>query len=303
MNSVDQRARPGNGPDPRLSRQSCLPWPRPYSTSVPGTARIAQFRPPPTPPLSQPSPPCLKTRARPAHWPRLCGPQRSRRHRRRRRLLDHTGHRTTPFKVTARRTVPGPLRKLVRHRVGHGARTCARPKPPSSDRPSTRRRSGSTSSTRLLQCEPLPCFDQQTQLDLEKTGPGAFRLINIDGSKGGTSPDILADWMLNGYDGYMPLDWYFSDPGAKFDSSHIQSALDARIGTESSLPGLRRYAEAGLELRVRSRRLGRLPSDGLRRPGNSGKLDGYFTHVVWEGIQGERATDDDFGARSVALVE
>ena len=35
----------------------------------------------------------------------------------------------------------------------------------------------------LLQCEPLPCFDQQTQLDLEKTGPGAFRLINIDGSR------------------------------------------------------------------------------------------------------------------------
>ena len=50
-------------------------------------------------------------------------------------------------------------------------------------------------------------------LDLTKTGPGAFRLINIDGSHGGTSPQILADWMLNGYEGYMPLDWYFSDPG------------------------------------------------------------------------------------------
>ena len=42
---------------------------------------------------------------------------------------------------------------------------------------------------------------------------------------------------------------------------------------------------------------------GFDARGSSGKLDGYFTRVVWEGIQGERVTDDDFGARSVALVE
>ena len=35
---------------------------------------------------------------------------------------------------------------------------------------------------------PLPCFNQATELDLEKTGPGAFRLINIDGSHGGDEP-------------------------------------------------------------------------------------------------------------------
>src|SRR5688572_11361917 len=35
----------------------------------------------------------------------------------------------------------------------------------------------------MLQCEPTPCFEQQTQLDLDKLGPGAFRIINIDGSK------------------------------------------------------------------------------------------------------------------------
>jgi hypothetical protein len=58
-----------------------------------------------------------------------------------------------------------------------------------------------------LQCTPLPCFNQATDLDLLKTGPGAFRVINIDGSRGGTGPGTLADWILYGYDGFMPLGW------------------------------------------------------------------------------------------------
>lgn len=155
----------------------------------------------------------------------------------------------------------------------------------------------------MLQCEPLPCFDQQTQLDLQKTGPGAFRLINIDGSRGGTSPDVLADWMLNGYDGYMPLDWYFSDPGAKFDSSHIQAALTARIGSELLFPVYDDTRKQGSNFQYEVVGWVGFHLTGFDARGNSGKLDGYFTRVVWEGIQGEHVTDDDFGARSVALVE
>ncbi len=100
----------------------------------------------------------------------------------------------------------------------------------------------------MLQCEPLPCFNQTTQLDLQKTGPGAFRLINIDGSHGGTSPQILADWMRNGYDGYMPIDWYFSDPGAKFDSHHIQERARRPHRLRSSVPGLLGHSWRRLQL-------------------------------------------------------
>ena len=155
----------------------------------------------------------------------------------------------------------------------------------------------------MLQCEPLPCFDQSTQLDLQKTGPGAFRLINIDGSEGGTSPDILADWMLNGYDGYMPLNWYFSDPGAKFNSSHIQAALSTRIGTELLFPVYDDTRGGGANFEYKVVGWVGFHLTGFDARGNSGKLDGYFTRVVWEGIQGEGDTDDDFGVRSVALVE
>ena len=34
-----------------------------------------------------------------------------------------------------------------------------------------------------------PCYGTATELDLEKVGPGAFRILNIDGSHGGTGPE------------------------------------------------------------------------------------------------------------------
>lgn len=155
----------------------------------------------------------------------------------------------------------------------------------------------------MLQCEPLPCFNQTTQLDLKKTGPGAFRLINIDGSHGGTSPQILADWMRNGYEGYMPIDWYFSDPGAKFNSSHIQDALQDRIGSDLLFPVYSDTRGGGANFEYEVIGWVGFHLTGFDARGNSGKLDGWFTHVVWEGIYSEQATDDDFGARSVSLVE
>jgi Flp pilus assembly protein TadG len=155
----------------------------------------------------------------------------------------------------------------------------------------------------MLQCEPLPCFNQTTQLDLEKTGPGAFRLINIDGSKGGTSPQTLGDWLRNGYEGYMPINWYFSDPGAKFDSSHIQGALDDRVGTDLLFPVYSDIRGGGSNFQYEVIGWVGFHLTGFDARGNSGKLDGWFTHVVWEGIYSESATGDDFGARSVSLVE
>jgi Flp pilus assembly protein TadG len=88
----------------------------------------------------------------------------------------------------------------------------------------------------MLRCSPTPCWGTPTQLDLDKVGPGAFRLINIDGSHGGTGPDVLEDWILRGFDGWMPLNWYFSDSGAKFNSSQITNALNIRIGEEMLFP-------------------------------------------------------------------
>ena len=155
----------------------------------------------------------------------------------------------------------------------------------------------------MLQCEPLPCFNQPTQLDLRKTGPGAFRLINIDGSHGGTSPPTLAGWMLNGYDGDMPLNWYYSDPGAKFNSSQMQDALQARIGSELLFPVYRNVRGQGSGFEYEVVGWVGFHLTGFDARGNHGTVDGWFTRVIWEGISGETPTGDDFGARSVALIE
>jgi len=155
-----------------------------------------------------------------------------------------------------------------------------------------------------LQCKPLPCFGHPTTLDLKKTGPGAFRLVNLDGSHGGTGPPILADWIENGYDGMMPLDWYFSDPGAKFNSSNVQDALTARIGDELLFPVYRATRGGGANFEYEIIGWVGFKLTGFDARGSSGELYGSFTRVIWHGIEGHTGgTSTDFGVRSVSLSE
>jgi hypothetical protein len=156
----------------------------------------------------------------------------------------------------------------------------------------------------LLQCNPAPCSEDATQLELEKVGPGAFRLINIDQSHGGTGPDILAAWIQTGYEGYMPLNWYFSDSGAKFNSSQVQDALDAVIGKELLFPVYddTQASGANFEYEVIGW-VGFVITSYEIQGSKHNKLNGNFTRVIWEGINGESATAPDFGARTVSLIE
>lgn len=156
----------------------------------------------------------------------------------------------------------------------------------------------------LLNCSPVPCFGQPTTLDLEKVGPGAFRLLNLDGSKGGTGGKIDAEWILRGYDGYMPLDWYGSDPGAAFNDSKFREALDIRRGDELLFPvyDATKASGANFEYRVIGW-VGFVVTDFRKVKGNNWILDGYFVRVIWEGIQSESGAEVDYGVRAIQLVE
>jgi hypothetical protein len=153
-----------------------------------------------------------------------------------------------------------------------------------------------------LQCEPLPCFNEPTELDLDKVGPGAFHIVNIDGSHGGTGTQTLATWVQTGLNAYMPLDWYYSDPGSKFNSGPVRQALDDRMNTDLLFPVYRhvRAQGAGFDYEI-------IGWVGWHLTGYSisgkGKLFGSFTRVIWDGIQSESATGDDFGVRSISLVD
>lgn len=148
-----------------------------------------------------------------------------------------------------------------------------------------------------------PCYGEDTTLELNKVAPGGFRLINIDGSRGGTSPATLGEWMREGLDANMPLGWYYSDPGAKFNSSHMQSALNARIGTTLLFPIYRTITGNGANAQYDIVGWVGFYLTGFEARGSSGELRGRFTYTIWHGIQTTRGTTADFGARSIQLVE
>lgn len=146
-----------------------------------------------------------------------------------------------------------------------------------------------------------------TELELDTVGPGAYRLVNIDGSRGGTNPGTLGDWIRSGYEGYMPLGWYYSDPGAKYNTNpNFKSALDdvALEGKELLFPVYRSTREqgAGFEYEVVGW-VGFVVTGHVIQGSKNNKIFGHFTKVIWEGIFSEEASPEDFGARAVSLIE
>jgi Flp pilus assembly protein TadG len=154
-----------------------------------------------------------------------------------------------------------------------------------------------------------PCFGptQPTTLPLGKTGaPGAFDLLNIDLSHGGTGPSILADWILRGYQGYLPLNDYFSDAGAKWNSSQVQDALDHRDNTTLLFPVYDKLVGSGAGAQYHVIAWVGFHMTAHEEHGSTGSITGWFTEVVWDGIEstaGSGDTQPDLGARTVHLVD
>ena len=152
-----------------------------------------------------------------------------------------------------------------------------------------------------------PCFGSTnlTVLPLGKTGaPGAFDLLNIDSSHGGTGPSILASWILKGYDGYLSLGDYFSDAGAKWNSSEVQNALNARDNTELLFPVYDTIKGTGSNAQYHVIAWVGFHMTSHEEHGSTGSITGWFTEVVWTGIASTSATGQpNLGARVVNLVD
>jgi Flp pilus assembly protein TadG len=153
-----------------------------------------------------------------------------------------------------------------------------------------------------------PCFgnSNSTTLPLGKTGaPGAFDLINIDGSRGGTGAGTLADWVLKGLNADMPLGDYYSDTGGKWNSSQVSSALDQRLGTELLFPVYDTLTGTGANAQYHVVAWVGYHLTSHEEHGNGGTITGWFTEVVWEGL--DATTSDgslpDLGARVVKLID
>jgi hypothetical protein len=153
-----------------------------------------------------------------------------------------------------------------------------------------------------------PCFGSgnSATLPLGKTGaPGSFDLLNIDGSHGGTGQAIIADWILRGYQGYLGLGDYFSDAGAKWDASEVQSAITQRLNTELLFPVYDKIVGTGSNAQYHVVAWVGFHLTAFDARGSSGSITGWFTSVVWTGIPSTRSDggQPDLGARTVYLLD
>jgi Flp pilus assembly protein TadG len=156
----------------------------------------------------------------------------------------------------------------------------------------------------LLSGPGCPCFHVETTLPLAKDGaPGAFGLVNLDPNANNGVPN-LDDWIRSGYEGYLGLGNYDSDPGAKFSSDDIRSALDARLGTELLFPVYDTLTGSGSNAQYHVIGWVAFHLDGyVKNSGNDYSLNGYFTRVIWDGLQSKSDKHlPDFGVYTVSIV-
>jgi len=154
----------------------------------------------------------------------------------------------------------------------------------------------------LLSGPGCPCFHQSTTLPLGKTGaPGAFALVDLNG---GSNANVdLAKWIENGYDGYLSIGDYFSNTGAQFSSSNVQTALSDRIGTELLFPVYDKLSGGGSNATYEVIGWVAFHLTSFETVGNSGDVSGWFTKVIWDGLQSSGNQNlPDFGVYSVQLV-
>jgi hypothetical protein len=158
----------------------------------------------------------------------------------------------------------------------------------------------------LLSGPGCPCFGIDTQLPLGKDAllgaPGAFGLVDLSNSNGNVGSSTLSDWVEHGYQQYLKLGAYDSDPGAKFNS--VDSALADREGSEllfpvyDSLNGKGSNAQYDVIGWVAFHLIGISPKGG-----SSSWISGHFTRVIWQGIQSTTNKHlPDFGVHSVSLI-
>jgi hypothetical protein len=155
-----------------------------------------------------------------------------------------------------------------------------------------------------------PCFGpgNATVLPLAKTGaPGAFDMLNLDpdNENGTVGTSTLAAWIKQGFDQYLPLGGYYSDPGAKWNSGQIQQALHDRFQTEMLFPVFDTLTGTGSNATYHIIAWVGFHLTDVDASGSNGSLSGWFTRVIWDGLEplpgGTPA--EDLGVRTVQLVQ
>jgi Flp pilus assembly protein TadG len=155
-----------------------------------------------------------------------------------------------------------------------------------------------------------PQFNVPTTMDYDPMGaPGAFGMLNLDGESGTIGSSTEAAWILDGFDKYLGLGKYRSDPGAKFSSDNIQSALDDRLNTVLLFPVFKTLDNGGQNAEYDIIGWIGFYLTGYDVHGNNATLHGYFTTYIAQGILAHSAPGSGgvpsslFGVKSIQLIE
>jgi len=155
----------------------------------------------------------------------------------------------------------------------------------------------------------MPDFGVNTTMDYDPMGaPGAYGMLNLEGGNGTPGSSDEAGWILHGFDKYLGLGNYKSDPGAKFSSNNIQDALEARRGTVLLFPVFRVLDGTGQNAIYEIIGWIGFNLTTFEVHGNNATLHGYFTEFIAQGILastggGESGPSSSFGVKSIQLIE
>ena len=135
-------------------------------------------------------------------------------------------------------------------------------------------------------------------------GPGSFGFINLDPSDPNPATSTMGDWIRNGFDRYMSLGNYDARTGNPFSSSHISDSLADRIGEELLFPIYRKLTGSGSGAKYEIIGWVGFHLSGTDLKGSNEKLYGWFTRVIWEGIQAHSGSGSySPGVGVIELVE
>jgi hypothetical protein len=154
-----------------------------------------------------------------------------------------------------------------------------------------------------------PTFGIPTTLDFDKMGaPGAFGMLNLNNDNGTPGASEEGDWILHGFDKYLGLGDYRSDPGAKFSSQNVHGALDDRIGTVLLFPVFKTLSGTGQNAVYDIIGWIGFHLTDAQVHGNSATLTGYFTEYIAQGILassggGGSGPSSTWGVKSIQLIE
>jgi Flp pilus assembly protein TadG len=154
-----------------------------------------------------------------------------------------------------------------------------------------------------------PQFNVPTTMDYDPMGaPGAFGMLDLNGEGGTVGSNDESNWISQGYDKYLGLGKYPSDPGAKFSSQNIQDALSGRLNTVLLFPVYKTLDGGGSNAQYDIIGWIGFYLTGYEVHGNGATLHGYFTSYIARGILSHSSPGSGgvpssfFGVKTIQLI-